>query len=88
MKLKDLKEWINSIPEEDLEKDIFYYSQMFNMSGQVNKITKIKENLYYTGEDDPVELYTVDELYERGWEEEDIFHTIIEIPKDSYALEI
>lgn len=88
MKLKDLKEWINSIPEEDLEKDIFYYSQRFNMSGQVNKITKIKENLYYTGEDDPVELYTSNELLEKGWTEEEIFHATIEIPKDSYALEI
>jgi hypothetical protein len=49
---------------EQLEQDLLYNSEEYSLSGVVNKIEKAKNNLYYTGEDDPAQLYTKKQLKE------------------------
>ena len=88
MKLKDFKKWVNKLNDKDLEQDLIYNSEEYLISGKVNKIEKAKQNLYYTGEDDPVELYTLKQLKEEGYEKEDIEEFEIEIPKGSYYIKI
>lgn len=88
MKLKDLKKWINSLTQEQLEQPLIYNSDEYSISGRVNKIEKAKQNLYYTGEDDPAQLYTLKQLKEDGWEKEDIEGFNIEIPKGSFYIKI
>lgn len=88
MKLKDFKKWVNSLTDEQLEQDLLYNSDEYSISGKVEKIEKAKANLYYTGEDDPAQLYTMKELKEDGWEKEDIEGFEIEIPKGSFYIKI
>ena len=87
-KLKDLKNWINQLSEEELEKFLYYNSTEFGLSGVVEKITRIKTNLYYTGEDHPARLYTKKELKEDfDYEQEEIDSTTVELPKGGYCIE-
>ena len=86
MKLKDFKKWVNTLTEEELEQPLIYNSEEYSISGKVDKIIKSKQNLYYTDEDDPAELYTLKQLKEDGWEKEDIENFDIEIPKGAYFI--
>jgi len=88
MKLKDLKKWVNKLTDEQLEQDLFYNSEEYYISGKVTKIEKATSSLYYTGEDDPVELYTMKQLKDNGWDKEDIESFDVEIPKGSFYIKI
>ncbi len=88
MKLKDLKKWVNSLTDEQLEQDLLYNSEEYSISGTVNKIEKAKQNLYWTGDDDPSELYTLKQLKDEGYDKEDIEGFEIEIPKGSFYIKI
>lgn len=88
MKLKDLKKWVNSLTDEQLEQDLLYYSEEYSISGEVNKIEKAKQNLYWTGDNDPSELYTLKQLKDEGYDKEDIEGFEIEIPKGSFYIKI
>lgn len=88
MKLKDLKKWVNSLTDEQLEKHLLYNSEEYSISGKVHKIEKAKQNLYYIGDDDPAELYTLKQLKEDGYEKEDIEGFEIDIPKGSFYIKI
>lgn len=87
MKLKDLKEWVNKLPAEDLERDLLYNSMDYGISGNISEITKTDENLYYVG-DDPVLLHTKDELKQRGFTDNEISELEVEIPKGCYYIEL
>lgn len=87
MKLKDLKEWVNKLPAEDLERDLLYNSMDYGISGNISEITKTDEDLYYVG-DDPVLLHTKDELKQRGFTENEIDKLEVEIPKGCYYIEL
>lgn len=87
MKLKDLKEWVNKLPAEDLERDLLYNSMDYGISGTVSEITKTDENLYYVG-DDPVLLHTKEELKQRGFTDNEISDLEVEIPKGCYYIEL
>lgn len=88
MKLKDFKKWVNNLTDEQLEQNLLYNSDEYSISGKVEKIEKAKENLYYTGEDDPAQLYTLKQLKDDGWDKEDIEEFDIEIPKGSFYFKI
>lgn len=87
IKLKDLKKILDKMNPEELENYLLYNSEEYSVSGKVSKFKKAKQNLYYTGEDDPAQLYTLKQLKEDGWDEEDIEGFDIEIPKGSYYIE-
>jgi hypothetical protein len=88
MKLKDLKKWVNNLTDDQLEQHLLYNSEEYSISGKVNKIEKAKQNLYYTGDDDPAELYTLKQIKEEGYDKEDIEGFDIEIPKGSFFIKI
>lgn len=88
MKLKDFKKWVNNLTDEQLEQNLLYNSDEYSISGKVEKIEKAKENLYYTGEDDPAQLYTLKQLKDDGWDKEDIEEFDIEIPKGGFYFKI
>lgn len=88
LKLKDLLKLLNSLSERELEQPLLYKSEEFCLSGKVLSINKAKEDLYYTGEDDPAELYTKKQLREdQGFDEEEIEECAIEIPRGSIVIE-
>lgn len=86
MTLRDLKELINQIPEQELDLPLIYNSNEYEISGKVQGFKKADEHLYYTGDDDPASLYTKQELLDDGFDEEDISNFDIEIPKDRYYI--
>ena len=88
MKLKDLKKWVNSLAKEQLEQELLFNSDEYSISGKVEKIEKAKQDLYYTGDDDPARLYTKKQLKNDGWDKEDIEGFDIEIPKGSYYIKV
>ena len=88
MKLKDLKQWVNSLTDEQLEQSLLYNSEEYSISGKIYKIEEAETNLYYLGDDDPAPLYTFDQLVDDGYEEEDIGRFEIEIPKGSFYIKI
>ena len=87
MKLKDLKEWVNKLPESELEKDLLYNSLDYGISGKVTEITKSDDNLYYVG-DDPVLLHTEEELKQRGFTDSQVRALTAEIPEGCYYIEL
>ncbi|OYQ32088.1 hypothetical protein CHU92_14520 [Flavobacterium cyanobacteriorum] len=87
MKLRDFKDWINKLSEDELDKDLMYNSIDYGISGNVNEIIKSEHNLYYVG-DEPVLLHTREELLKRGFTEPDIAQFEIEIPEGCYYIEI
>lgn len=87
MKLKDLKIWISTLTDEELEKELLYNSLEYGISGPVSEINKSDENLYYVG-DEPVVLYTEDELEKRGYNDNQISRLDVEIPKGCYYIEL
>ena len=88
MKLKDLKNWINSLPEEELDSNLMYYGQDYDISGSVETITKQEVNLYSNNEDDPDLLLSETELIIEGWIKEDIDLLTVMIAKNDYIINI
>lgn len=87
MKLRDLKEWVNKLSEDELDKDLMYNSMDYGISGNVNEITKSDDNLYFVG-DDPALLHTKQDLLKRGFSEGQIKKLEIEIPEGCYYIEL
>lgn len=79
MKLKELKSWLEQLPDEELEKELLYNSLDYGISGAVTEINKTDDNLYYVG-DQPVLLHTKEELKQRGYSDNDISEFDVEIP--------
>jgi hypothetical protein len=67
MKLKDLKEIIDNLSEEQLDGELIAKGQYWD--GVVYAAKPSEENLYWLGDDDPSELITEDEMKERVEEE-------------------
>jgi hypothetical protein len=84
-KLKDLKKYLDKMSKEELNKDIFYISDTLYQSGWVTGFGKAKATLYYTGEDDPCELYTMKQLKEI-YDNEDIESFSAEISKGDFVI--
>ena len=71
--LNDLKKWVNKLSEDELSKPLIYNSEEHSISGSVSEIKKATTDLYYTGDDDPAQLYTKKQLKEEeGYDQEDI----------------
>ncbi|MES2485240.1 MAG: hypothetical protein V4581_04735 [Bacteroidota bacterium] len=87
MKLKDLKAWLDSLPEQELEKDLLYNSMDYGISGPIAEISHTDENLYYVG-DQPVMLNDSADLKKRGFSDEQIAALEVEIPKGCYYIEL
>lgn len=87
MKLRDLKEWVNNLSDEELEKDLLYNSTDYGISGTVGEINKNDKNLYYVG-DDPTLLHTKEELKKRGFTEKQIAQFDVEVPGGCYYFEL
>lgn len=88
MKLKDFKKILDKMSKEELEEELIYNSDEYCMSGRVKKFKKAVTNLYYTGEDDPAQLYTKTQLKAEGWDDEELEGLDIEIPKGRYYIEL
>lgn len=86
MKLKKLKQILNKLPDNELNKELLFMSEEYSLSGIVSDIKKAKQNLYTTHEDDPSPLYTLKQLREQGLDKEGIDSADIEIPKGSFIL--
>lgn len=87
MKLRDFKNWINKLSEDELDKDLMYNSIDYGISGNVNEIMRSDNDLYYVG-DEPVLLHTRDELLKRGFTDAQIAQFEVEIPEGCYYIEI
>lgn len=87
MKLKDFKAWVNSLPEQELEKELMYNSMDYGISGNVNEISRTDEDLYFVG-DEPVLLHTKHDLEKRGFSQNDIAALDVEIPEGCYYIEL
>lgn len=87
MKLKDLKNWVNKLSDDELEKELLYNSMDYGISGNVTEINKSDDDLYYVG-DEPVLLHTRDDLKKRGFSENQISEFDIEIPQGCYYIEL
>ena len=86
LKLKDLKKALDKMTKEELNQQIVYVSDDLCLSGTVTGIGKAKATLYYTGDDDPAELYTMKQLKENGYDKEDIEGFAIEINKGDFVI--
>ena len=86
LKLKDLKKALDKMTKEQLEQGIVYSSENLCLSGTVIGFGRAKENLYYTGDDDPAELYTLKQLKDDGYDKEDIEGFDIEIKKGDFVI--
>jgi len=69
MKLKELKEILNNLTEQELEGKLITKGQY--TSSCVEKVEKSKSNLYYLEDDDPSELIPESEMKIRVEEEGD-----------------
>lgn len=87
MKWKDVKKVVDKMTIEELNQSFIYNSPEMYGSGVVDKIRKASTNLYYTGDDDPAELYTKSQLLEEGYDKQDIEEMEIEVPKGNYYIE-
>lgn len=87
MKLKDFKKILDKMSKDELEQELIYNSEEYSMSGTVQSLKKAKQNFYYTGEDDPAQLYTLKQLKEDGYDKEDIAEFEIEVPKGRFYIE-
>lgn len=87
MKLKDLKKILDKLTKEQLEQPLLYNSEEYSVSGEVQKIQKVKQNLYFLGDDDPSPLYTKKQLAEQGMDKEEIEECEVEIPKGAILIE-
>lgn len=87
MTLKELKAWLDTLPEHELERDLLYNSMDYGISGNVTEISKADHNLYYVG-DEPVLLHTEQELIQRGYTKTQVKKLDVEIPAGSYYIEL
>lgn len=87
MKLSDLKQWLNSLPSEELDKDLMYNALDYGLTGNIGEIRRSDENLYFVG-DDPVVLHTAQELRQIGYSEDAISDFDVEIPQGCYYIEL
>lgn len=85
LKLKDLKKHLDKMTKEQLEQNIVYSSENLCVSGTVIGVGRAKANLYYTGEDDPAELYTMKQLKE-DYDKEEIDGFTVEIAKGDFVI--
>lgn len=69
MILKDLKSFLDKLTEKQLEGNLVANGNY--TSGIVHEIKPSKTNLYYLGNDDPIELLNEDEMKQRLEEEGD-----------------
>lgn len=87
MKLKDLKLWLDSLPESELEKELIYNSTEYGISGPLGEVDYAHDNLYYTG-DEPTLLHTKRELMMQGYSAAEVKNLDVEIPKGHYYIEL
>lgn len=87
MKLKDLKNWLNTLSDNELEKELLYNSMEYGISGKVGEINRTDDNLYYVG-DEPVLLNTRGDLEKRGFTHKQIDELDVEIPQGCYYIEL
>ena len=89
MTVRELKEILDNIPEEALDKNIGFVHSDMNGSGFIEEFELAKEDLYYYGGDDPSDLMTKEDLLMWGHEEEQIeSEWIIEIHKGDPIIKI
>lgn len=79
MTVRELKEILDNIPEEALDKDIRFVHSDMSGSGFIKEFELAKEDLYYYGEEDPSDLMTKEQI-ESEW--------IIEIHKGDPIIKI
>jgi hypothetical protein len=88
MTIRDLKKFVDTLSDKQLDGELLYNSQEHSISGVVGKICIAKENLYHNGDDDPSPLYTKKELKkDLGLDSEEISELEIEVPKGSIVIE-
>lgn len=87
MKLKDLKNWLNTLSAEELEKELLYNSMDYGISGKITEINRNDDDLYYVG-DEPALLHTKKELIQRGFTDRQIDTFDIEVPQGCYYVEL
>ena len=89
MTVRELKEILDNIPEEALDKNIGFVHSDMSGSGFIEGFELAKEDLYYYGEEDPSDLMTKEDLLMWGHEEEQIeSEWIIEIHKGDPIIKI
>ena len=86
MQLKELKEILNSMSVEQLNKELIVIDCSEAIVGYA-EAEFATEDLYYTGEDDPSELLTLSELQDQ-YEQEDIDGMEIIINKGDLFIEL
>lgn len=87
MKLKDLKSWLDSLPESELEKELIYHSTEYGIGAPLGEVDYAYDDLYYVG-DEPALLHTKRELKMQGYSAADISSLEVEIPKGHYYIEL
>jgi hypothetical protein len=87
MKLRDLKNWINKLSDEELDKELMYNSLDYGIAGSVQEINKSEDDLYFVG-DEPALLHTKEELEQRGFSQDEISDFDVEIPEGCYYIEL
>lgn len=86
MQLKELKEILDSMSTEQLKQELVMFAFNKTISGYP-EVEFAEEDLYYTGEDDPSELYTLSEL-EDQYEQDEIDDMEIIISKGDLFIEL
>ena len=70
MKLKDLKVKLNSLTDEQLERELIVKGRF--STEVVEEIEFAKEDLYWNGDDDPCELMTESEMRDNMDEDDEM----------------
>lgn len=83
--LRKLKEILNEIPDNELDKPLIYNSNEYLMNGEIQSIHKLEETKYVT---DDCELLTLQELiddynYEN---EEQVLQDCFKLTKGSFII--
>lgn len=86
MQLKELKEILDSMSIEQLKQELVMFAFNKTISGYP-EVEFAEEDLYYTGEDDPSELFTLSEL-EGQYEQDEIDDMEIIINKGNLFIEL
>lgn len=86
MQLKELKEILNSMSTEQLNKELIVIDCSEAIVGYA-EAEFATEDLYYTGEDDPSELYVLSELKDQ-YEQEEIDDMEIIVNKGDLIFEL
>ena len=86
MQLKELKEILNSMSVEQLKQELVILDCSKAIVGYA-EAEFATEDLYYTGEDDPSELYVLSELKDQ-YEQEEIDNMEIIVNKGDLIFEL